>query len=152
VRVWRICRQPHAADALAGRGGLFASGRWHSRGRPVVYAAQSLALAALEVLVHVDKTTAPDDLVQVEVDVPDDLDLQRIEVEDLPSDWRSYPPPHELRRLGDDWLTVGSVPVLQAPSAVIPEESIFLLNPQHGDARRFTVTSQRAFTFDARPR
>lgn len=150
MRVWRICRAPYAADALAGRGGLVTSGRWHTRGKPIVYTAQSLALAALEVLVHVDKLTVPPDLVQVEVDVPDDLLIERLDVAKLPRDWRRYPAPAMLRRLGDAWLAAGATPVLRVPSSVITEESNFLLNPAHPDAVRITVMGTRRFAYDAR--
>ncbi|MCP3978025.1 MAG: RES family NAD+ phosphorylase [bacterium] len=150
MRVWRICRKTHSTDTLTGRGGLFASGRWHSRGRPIVYASGSLSLAALEVLVHVDRTSAPADLVQVEIEVPDGLRVSRIAVRTLPRGWRSYPAPADLQRRGDDWLSKGATPVLEVPSALIPEESNFLLNPGHVDAGAFKAISSRAFAFDAR--
>lgn len=150
MRVWRICREPYAADALVGRGGLFASGRWHTRGRPIVYTSGSLALAALEVLVHVDKGTMPEDLVQLEIDVPDDLDILRIAIRALPKNWQTYPAPPDLQRQGNDWLSTGATPVLQVPSSVIPEESNFLLNPQHANARKLTIVSTRRFAYDSR--
>ncbi len=150
MRVWRICREPFGADALEGRGGIVTSGRWHTRGRPVVYASQSLALAALEVLVHVDRAIAPADLVQLEIDVPDDLEIHQIHVRGLPKDWISYPAPPRLQRMGDRWLSAGTTPVLQVPSSLIPEESNYLLNPQHVDARRFSVVAIRPFKYDPR--
>ena len=62
MRVWRICRKPYVDIALDGIGGMYTSGRWHTKGHPIVYTAYSAALAALEVLVHVDPLTAPPDL------------------------------------------------------------------------------------------
>ena len=150
MRVWRICREPYAADALAGRGGLFTSGRWHTRGQAIVYTSESLALAALEVLAHVDRSTVPVDFVQLEIDVPDDLDIQQIEIKALPKNWRTYPALPDLQRRGDYWLLARSMPILQVPSAVIAEESNFLLNPQHADARKITIGSVQRFTFDSR--
>jgi len=150
VRVWRICRKPHSANPLSGRGGLFTSGRWHTRGRRVVYTAGSLALAALEILVHVDKETVPSDLLQLEIDVPDELEVLRIGIEALPKNWRSYPAPTALPRRGDEWLADGVTPVLQVPSAVIPEEFNLLFNPQHADACRLEIVSTRDFTYDSR--
>ena len=46
--LWRISNHL----SLAGEGGLRASGRWYSRGRRIVYCAQSPAAALLEILVH----------------------------------------------------------------------------------------------------
>jgi RES domain-containing protein len=150
MRVWRICREPFGADALSGRGGLFASGRWHTRGRPIVYSSESLSLAALEILVHVEKATMPSDLVQIEMEVPEDLGILRIDLHTLPKDWRANPVPAALQRLGDGWLAAGAAAVLRVPSAVIAEESNFLLNPEHADARRITVVSTAEFSFDSR--
>ena len=150
MRVWRVCRKAFGKDAVAGRGGLVASGRWHSMGRPIVYTSRSLALAALEFLVHVDRGLVPADLVQVEIDIPDGLKIQRVRVAELPRDWRTYPAPPELQRRGDAWLLAGSTPVLEVPSAVIPDESNFLLNPRHGDAGKLETVSIRKFTYDAR--
>ena len=150
MRVWRICREPYAADALTGRGRLFTSGRWHTRGRPVVYTSRSLALAALEILVHADRGTLPSDLIQVEIDVPDGLKALRIGSKELPGNWQTYPAPPALQRLGDEWLVTGSTALLRVPSAVIPEEFNFLLNPQHADARKLKIVSTRGFSHDLR--
>ena len=152
MRVWRICRESFAADPLSGRGGLVTSGRWHSKGRRVTYATGALSLAALEVLVHTDKSMLPADLVRLEIDVPDKLKLTRIDVKSLPRDWRMYPAPAELQRLGDDWLSTGPTAVLQVPSAVIPEEFNFLLNPAQTDAPKIRVVSKESFAFDSRLR
>ncbi len=150
MRVWRISRETRASDPLGGRGGLLVSGRWHTRGRRVVYTSSSLALAALEFLVHVAADRLPTDLVRLEVDVPDDLAIERVEREALPPGWRRYPAPEELRRLGDEWLDRGKTAVLAVPSAVVPEERNYLLNPAHADASRFAVVSTGAFVYDPR--
>ncbi len=90
-------------------------------------------------LVHVDKSMLPSDLVKIEVDIPDSLTIQRIDAATLPKNWQSYPAPPSLQRRGDDWLTSASAPVLQVPSSVIPEEFNLLINPQHAEATRITV-------------
>ena len=54
--VWRIANASYAA--LDGLGGLTVPGRWHNSGRPVIYTADSSALAMLEVRVHLDLTAA----------------------------------------------------------------------------------------------
>jgi len=135
---------------MGGRGGLFTSGRWHTRGRRVIYASSSLALAALETLVHVDRAELPPDLVQIELDVPDALEIERIDQAALPQGWRRYPAPEALQHLGDEWLERQRTLVLRVPSAVIPEEDNCLVNPAHADARRLAVISTRAFVYDVR--
>lgn len=150
MRVWRICREAFAAVPPSGRGGLFTPGRWHTRENRIFFTAGSLSLAALEVLVHADRDTLPSDLVQLEIDVPDDLKISRAEIKDLPGDWNSYPGPVDLQRRGDEWLLAGLTPVLQVPSAVIPQEVNYLVNPQHADAKGISVTSQGQFKYDSR--
>jgi hypothetical protein len=51
---WRIVKERHATTAFSGDGAAQAGGRWNSRGIRVVYASGSLALAALETLVHLN--------------------------------------------------------------------------------------------------
>ena len=150
MRVWRICRKEFAKDPLGGRGGLFVSGRWHTRGQRVVYCAGSLALAALELLVHAEDDALPTDLVRLEIELPNALKRHVIRVKSLPKNWRSYPAPAALQRRGDDWLETATTAVLEVPSAVIPEESNFVLNPQHSGAGRIKVISTRPFKFDGR--
>ena len=150
MRLWRICRKRQATDTLSGRGGLLTTGRWHSRGRPVVYTSRSLSLAALEVLVHMDRETAPRDLVQVEIDLPDELAMARIEIRDLPRAWDTTPAPPSLQKRGDEWLASASTVALLVASAVIPEEWNVLLNPLHRDAGRIAVVSTRSFRYDSR--
>ena len=116
----------------------------------MVYAAGSLALAALELLVHVDKDMVPSDLVQIEIDVPDTLKIRALRVKHLPSDWRSYPAPATLQRLGDDWLGGQTTAVLRVPSAVIPEAFNFILNPQHPEAKKIRVVGTKRFAYDPR--
>ena len=137
---------------MSGRGGLFASGRWHSRGRRVVYTSATLSLAALEILVHTEKDLLPDDLVSVEIDVPESVSVRVVPAHSLPKDWQAYPGPSSLRALGDDWLDSGETSVLCVPSAVIPQEHNFLLNPEHPQAARLRVHAKTRFVLDPRLR
>lgn len=150
MRVWKICRQPYAATALDGAGGLHTSGRWHSKGHPIVYTASSAALAALEVLVHVDPLIAPSDLRLLTIDVPDDLSREEIDVAALPPGWSKVPAPAALQSMGATWLTTGRSAVLLVPSAIIPIERNVLVNPRHPEARRIQLISEEAFSFDSR--
>jgi RES domain-containing protein len=150
VRVFRLCRKAFARSPLDGRGGLLVSGRWHTPRRLVTYASASLALASLEVLVHCDLDLVPDDLVAIEIDIPTSVSVAELRPSALPRGWRRYPSPVSLQRLGNAWLDRGAGSVLRVPSAVIPSESNFLLNPAHTDIRKLRVVGKTAFRFDAR--
>ncbi|MEZ4294114.1 MAG: RES family NAD+ phosphorylase [Polyangiaceae bacterium] len=150
MRVWRICRQPYAASALDGIGGMYTSGRWHAKGHAIVYTASSAALAALEVLLHVDPLTAPTDLRLLAVEIPDDISKETLDAARLPAGWNAVPAPAALQALGTSWLTSGRCAGLVVPSAIITVEQNVLLNPRHPDMRRVRILSDDPFTFDTR--
>jgi RES domain-containing protein len=148
VTVWRLCKRRHAA--LDGQGARLAGGRWNSRGTAVVYASETLSLAALELLVHGDPALLPDDLVAIAIAIPDGLPVRRIEAAGLPRTWRRYPAPESLAPLGDAWAKDRASAVLSVPSAVVPGERNFLLNPAHPDFRRIRAGRPEKFALDAR--
>lgn len=150
MRVWRICRKPYVDTSLDGIGGMYASGRWHSKGNPIVYTASSAALAALEVLVHVDPLMAPADLRLLAIELPDDLSIEVLEPITLPEGWHSVPAPAALQTIGSSWLTSGRTAALNVPSTVIKVERNILLNPRHPEVQRVRILSDEAFSFDTR--
>jgi RES domain-containing protein len=142
--LWRLTRRPYAD--LRGRGGELADGRWHTRGRPVVYCAASAALAVLVVRVHLD--LLPDDYVLMRIEAPNDLAARTIRPSDLPTGWRSR---EDLcRPIGDAWLEEGSTALLSVPSSIVEVEGNTLLNPRHPEARYVTVAEVTPFGWDER--
>jgi RES domain-containing protein len=118
----------------------------------VVYTSASLALAALEVFVNLERAEPPGDLVSISADIPESLAVSRIATSELPGNWRSYPAPDALADLGARWANELKAPVLAVPSAVIPQELNYLLNPRHADFKRIRVGKPEAFRFDPRLR
>ncbi len=150
MRVFRICRKVHAA--FDGEGARLYGGRWNRRGTAVVYASESLALAALELLVHAEPALLPDDLVSVAADVPDALGVESVAARELPRDWRRHPAPEALAERGTEWARSGRTAVLAVPSALVPRERNFLLNPAHPDFKKIRPHGPEPFALDARLR
>lgn len=150
MRVWRICPQQYVSSSLAGTGGLYASGRWHHRGQPIVYTSATPSLAALEVLVHVDPALAPNSVKLLEIDLPSELAVERCDPEKISADWMIYPAPSELQDFGSKWLSSLRSAVLQVPAAVMPVESNFLLNPRHPQFTQVSIVREVSFSFDSR--
>ena len=150
MRVWRICREAYAEDPLSGKGGLYASGRWHRKGTLIVYTSGRLSLAALELFVNVNREVMPADLVQVEIEIPREVAIEEVKPGALPADWRATPAPVALQDLGADWLRRQERAVLRVPSAVIPEENNYLINPAHSDLRRIAPVGVLPFSMDTR--
>jgi RES domain-containing protein len=150
MRVWRICKAEHVATAFTGEGAVLFAGRWHHRGTRVVYASESRALAALEQLVHLHRNRLPPHFVCFAVDIPDDLGISEVRVQDLPAEWRRHPGPAELQDIGTRWVESGETVCLRVPSAVVPEEHNFLLNPCHEDFGSLAIGDPEPFEFDER--
>ena len=148
--IWRLCRQQHAAQPLDGEGAQLYGGRWNLPGTAIAYTAGTLALAALEVLVHVDHDLAPHDLVSIPIEVPSELRIEEIVLPQLPPNWRKNPAPERLQALGSEWASRATSVLLRVPSAVIPEEYNYLVNPVHPDSRQLKIGRPQSFTFDAR--
>jgi RES domain-containing protein len=146
--LWRLTRRPHAD--LRGRGGELADGRWHTRGRPVVYGASTAALAALEVRVHLDLPfdLLPDDYVLMRIAGPDDM-VRIVEPDDLHEGWHA--PENQLcRPIGDAWLAERASALLLVPSAIIPFEQNVLINPLHPESAQLSLSEITPFGWDSR--
>ncbi len=147
MRIWRISNH---AD-LNGAGGLRASARWHSRGRPIVYCTEHPAAALLEAVVRLDiaaPTGLPDTFQLLEIDVPRGVRRQRLEVGLLSERW--WESEEKTRAIGDAWLASARSALLAVPSAVVPRTTNFLLNPAHPHATRLALASVARYPFDPR--
>jgi RES domain-containing protein len=149
MRFWRICRQRYARDAANGEGSRLYGGRWNSRGVRVVYASSSLALAAVETFVNLEPKLRPADLVSIEGEIPENLEITRLDVRDLPSRWYATRD-ESLRNFGDTWIKAGRTVALLVPSAAIRGEWNVLLNPAHAEFSQIKVGDPQQFTFDVR--
>lgn len=150
IRAWRIAKARHAAQAFSGAGGLSSGGRWHYKGERVVYTASSLALAALEVFVHLDRAQNDIRWVAFEVSIPDTAPLTTLAMRQLPRDWRREPPPAATMRTGGAWLRQAGTAVLRVPSAIIPAEYNYILNPAHAEFHKLRMAPPTPFSFDSR--
>jgi RES domain-containing protein len=149
LTVWRICPATYVADVFGGKGGLYFPARWHNKGRPIVYTAESRALAALEILANTQYRSAlhTQPWLITRADVPATL---IVTPSGFPDDWRAQPPPASTRAFGDAWLASLGSPALRVPSAVILGEFNYLLNPLHPDFKKIKLHPPQPFAFDAR--
>lgn len=146
--LWRLYRAEYG-PGLDGIGGTFADGRWHTRGERVVYFGASAAIVVLERLAHTDPDLLPADLRLACFEFPriaSNVDPQ--EISGLPGNWMQDE--NATRRIGGRWWRERSSPLLIVPSAILPEESNYVLNPQHPDAKSLRLIRERPFTFDSR--
>ena len=149
VRAWRIVKTRFSADAFSGQGARLYGGRWNSPGIAMVYTANSLSLATLELLVHLDTGSILPSYSRCSVDFNDSL-VELLDPTTLPSDWYQSPPPTSLQLIGNDWILRGSSVVLRVPSAVIEDENNYLINPAHKDFKKSVIGRMKPFSLDPR--
>ena len=148
MEIWRLCRAVHAAQAFSGEGARRYGGRWNSWGVPMVYCSSSLALAAVELFVHLEPAQAPSDLMAITAMLPGSEPARTIKPGELPLDW--WTDAEATRALGDKWIRAGSSLALRAPSVPIRWEWSILVNPLHPRMSELRINPPRPFTFDAR--
>jgi len=148
MRIWRICREPYAA--FSGEGARRFGGRWNSRGVPMVYCSSSLALAAIELFVHLEPGQTPGDLVYLSAELPDGESAHALQSADLPPNWWTDNALAATRELGDAWIGSRSSLALRVPSVPIRAEWNVLVNPLHPRVGELRIDSPQPFIFDAR--
>lgn len=151
MQVWRICKDKHIKTAFSGDGGLYTAGRWTVKGVRAVYTAESLALATLEVFVHINGGCEGEVLPMSSICavLPDDLEIEEIDIGTLPVNWREISAYPKLQEIGDEWIKSKRTPILKVPSAIVPVEYNYIINPEHPD---FMIDNQltTTFSFDTR--
>ena len=154
VVLWRIAKhtEQYRADDLSGGGSKFSGGRWNTRGTPVVYTSDTIALATLETLAHLGNTTALRNAFLIRVDVPPIVWAEReyVDASDYDPTWVAEPPGTTTIGFGDNWLHGASAPLLEVPSVIVPEENNVLVNPAHPLARKIRATVARQYIYDPR--
>lgn len=150
--VYRIERQKYLPSTLRGIGAASSEGfRWNSLHTHMVYTSESKSLAMLEISVHLDLAQdLPTDRYFVNIDIPDHLKILELSLGDLPINWNSKPPLKESQFLGDAFVYENASAVLRVPSAIIPSESNYLINPFHNEAKQINVISTEQVKFDQR--
>lgn len=150
MQVWRICKKRFADAAFSGEGARLYSGRWNPAGVRMVYTSTSLALAAVELFVHLDPSDAPGDLVSISATLlPSQVSIERLDPARLPVDWRTMEHP-QLRNIGAEWIASQKSAALEVPSIAVQGEWNVLLNPVHLDFPKITLHPSEAFHFDER--
>ena len=152
MKVYRIERKKYLETTLTGVGASRMQGyRWNSLNTYIVYTSASRALATLEVSVHIDLSEdLPTDRYYVEIEIPEEVKIVELNMDDLPTNWDSKPPILETQFIGDDFVALRSAAVLKVPSSIVPPEFNYLINPAHPDSVKIKVISVEALVFDAR--
>ena len=149
--LWRLSGRQYA-EAFDGCYGLLFDGRWNTVGHAVTYCATSPSLCILEKLVHIEDPALLPALVMVTYEGPDTLQVEAINLERLPPDWRRQE--GWTQRRGDEWHRTRSAPLLRVPSAVVPllgsPDLNVVINHNHPAAGEISLRKLEPFVLDPR--
>ena len=126
--VYRIAKKKSRANDLSGIGAYNEGGRWNNEGTYALYTSESRALAALEVLVHLDQSELPCNLYIMSIEIDDSAPLYKLPDSKLPANWRT-PGNFELKTMGDRIFSENKYLGIKVRSAVMPNEYNYVLNP-----------------------
>jgi RES domain-containing protein len=149
ILAWRIVSAQYQESAFTGDGAKTYGGRWNSKGVPIIYPADSLALASIEILVNLPSAKLLDNYVRIPVRFNEKL-VQELPITDLPLNWNSRPVSQSTQVIGDKWFKEQRSAVFKVPSMVVPEEYVYLLNPVHPDFTKIEIGAPAAYHFDQR--
>jgi RES domain-containing protein len=147
MKVFRITKCQFIND-LSGLGASLNGGRWNSEGIFALYTASSASMALLETLAHL-KVIPKDGFCISCLDIPDES-IEVFNSKLLPQNWNIFPAPLMLQKLGDDFIKARKYLALELPSALLQEDKVILLNPNHPKFKTVKVDYTREMDIDKR--
>lgn len=152
--LYRFSRREHGGD-LSGKGAELYGGRWNSKGIPVLYCAESRALAVTEIIAYTPPGFIPEGYVLNIIEVSDpnpevSAPFFVVQTGDLPEGWKRYPHGRETKALGDALLKEREHLLIRVPSALVQGEFNFLINPLHPHFSAVKVVEVLPFNFNER--
>jgi RES domain-containing protein len=151
--IYRLSKKLHSAEPYSGEGGRFAAGRWNRLGTLMAYASGSRPMAFLEVLARIkanDLRNINRLYVMCPAEIPNQLVPPVVPLDTLPRDWRAFPAPASTQEFGEQWIASRSSLVLTVPSALMPSESNYVINPLHHHFAKLRVLPSEPLSLEPR--
>jgi RES domain-containing protein len=150
AKAYHVLKKKWSGNAFDGEGARLFGGRWNSRGTSLVYLSESLPLAILEILVHLDDWDCLlKEYVYFEVEIPDE-EVMVAPHRRLPRGWDAEPVAPVSQLYGDAWAAKRKSLALRVPSIVVRPEYNLLLNPLHPAMRQLTKHGSQRVDLDKR--
>ena len=135
------------ANDISGTGAKINGGRWNPVGLAGLYTSQYISLTILEILVRATRATSPNSYTLTSFEIPDNS-IYQIQLSKLKNEWK-----YDLnytQGIGEDFLTDNQSLCLKVPSAIVPQENNFLLNPLHREFKRVKIIASELLELDKR--
>lgn len=144
--VYRISNEKFKND-ISGNGAAINGSRWNSKDIKILYTGEYISLSILENLVHLREIDLPQKSFLLKIDIPE-IEHQEIKNSKLIERWQQHI--SYTQWMGDQFITSNNALVLKVPSAVVPQEHNFLINPLHKDFKKVKIISSELLNLDKR--
>jgi len=149
VKIYRVAQHPFIQD-LSGEGARLYGGRWNKKGDAMLYFSEHLSLCVLELLAHMDYQFISSSYSFIEAEIPEKLLLDATNLDEITKEWRNNPPNSRTQDFGSQWIQKQEHLALRVPSAVLPEASNILINPNHDLIGKLKIVRMEPLRLDAR--
>ena len=146
--VYRLSEEKYAKKLNASG----ARNRWNKKGQFVLYTGSSRAISTLEQLVHLSGVFPVKDYKMMVIDIKNNPhSIKEINLLDLGKNWRKFSEYPGLQAIGSEWYEEKKYLLLKIPSAVIPQESNYIINTSHPEFKKLVkIKSLEDFFWDRR--
>ena len=84
------------------------------------------------------------------IKIPDELQIEKVLLSQLQRNWSNFINYPYTQNIGDGWIAKLASPILQVPSAIVPNEFNFIINQNHKDFNKISLLNIEDFIFDSR--
>ena len=133
--VSRISNELYKED-ISGNGAAINGSRWNSKGDRMLYTGEYISLVILESLVHLRAIDIPEKQYLLQVELPDN-DFSEIKLSKIKDNWQQHLA--YTQWMGDQFVLANQSLILKVPSAIVPQEHNFLVNPLHAEFKKVKV-------------
>jgi RES domain-containing protein len=145
--VYRISNSLYSDD-ISGAGAKLYGSRWNSVGVPMLYTAEHISLAILEMLVNTNFKDYDIALNLMYIQLPAAEKATEIKLNKLKKNWKEDV--DFTRFIGDEFVKQKQSLFLKVPSVIVNEEYNYLANPLHPDFKKINILKTKSFWPDKR--
>ena len=148
MKLYRISTTEYIDD-LSGTGAKLYGGRWNTKGIPLLYCSENTSLAILEILVHFDGLTVPQNLELLQLELNEDQ-IQKFSVAKFNRIRKTRDAEFQFKKAGEEWVKKGKSLALKVPSIITTNEFNILINPKHMNFKMLKKKKKNKLELDER--
>lgn len=146
--IYRVATNEYIKD-FSGTGAKLYGGRWNEKGTPLLYCSENRSLAILEVLVHFDGITIPNNLMIATLSIPEN-DITEFSTAKFNRIKKSINAEFTFKKEGEKWIKSSESLCLKVPSIITKGEFNILVNPIHKNYSKLKKKKIESLELDKR--